>query len=52
MNTAVGSPLYIAPEVIRKEFGKECDIWSIGVILFVVLCGNPPFKGSSIQEVL
>jgi len=61
MNTSCGTPSYIAPEIVRGDAGKssdsvsskssgaECDIWSLGVILYCMICGFLPFQASNIK---
>lgn len=46
-----GSPEYIAPEVIVGDYDSKCDIWSVGALAYMVLCGAPPFSGEK-EDVL
>lgn len=52
LDEKLGTPYYIAPEVLAKNYGPKCDIWSCGVITYIVLSGIPPFNGASDQEIM
>ena len=52
MSTIKGTPYYIAPEVIKEVYDEKCDIWSLGVIFYVLLCGYPPFNGDTDVEIM
>jgi calcium-dependent protein kinase len=47
----IGTSFYIAPEVLRNGYNEKCDLWSCGVILFILLSGSPPFYGKNEKEI-
>ncbi|EGR29659.1 protein kinase domain protein [Ichthyophthirius multifiliis] len=51
MTKRLGTPYYIAPEVLQKNYDEKCDIWSCGIIMYILLCGYPPFNGNNEAEI-
>ena len=51
MHTILGTPYYVAPEVLKGDYDEKCDIWSVGALTYIMLSGDPPFNGNSNNEI-
>ena len=47
----VGTPYYTAPEVLSNNYNEKCDLWSCGVMMYLMLCGKQPFEGDTDEEI-
>lgn len=52
MMTMSGSPYYIAPEVFIQKYNQKVDVWSMGVVLYIMLSGKVPFPGRTEPEII
>ncbi len=51
MKKSVGTAYYMSPEVLYENYDRSCDLWSVGVVAYALLCGYPPFNGDSDDEI-
>ena len=49
LTAVAGTPYYMAPEVIKGKYGKQSDLWSLGVVLYTLVSGYLPFQGETQQ---
>ena len=50
LGTKLGTPYYVAPEVLNGQYCLKCDVWSLGIIAYFLLAGEPPFQAESISQ--
>ena len=52
LDLVLGTPLYMAPELVKHErYSEKVDVWSLGVITYQLLCGKTPFDGKNIKKI-
>ena len=48
----IGTSYYIAPEVLQLDYDERCDIWSAGVMLYILITAAPPFDGETDRQIM
>lgn len=51
LHTMAGTPYFMSPEIFKGTYGPKCDVWSLGVVLYMIVTGELPFKGKDRPEV-
>lgn len=51
LTSTVGTAYYMAPEVLNGSYDRSCDLWSVGVVAYILFCGRPPFNGSTNEAI-
>lgn len=51
-NKLIGTSYYIAPEVLQLDYDQKCDIWSAGVMLYILVTAAPPFDGENDKQIM
>ena len=51
LSSSIGTASYVAPEVLKRSYSKECDVWSLGVMLWMMIFAEPPFKGFNNSQI-
>lgn len=51
LHVQCGTPYFMSPEVIRGNYGQKADIWAVGCVMYMMVCGKLPFAGKTRDEV-